>query len=121
LDRICLDVPAQPRLAAGGELEHDPLVADGQGVHEQLLGGRVELEVVEAVEVEADGERREIGGDLGVIDHDALDPTGAARLYLRSPEVGVAHRLLQERTQDVVDVALGSDHAGIDVELGGRV
>ena len=66
--------------AARRELEHDPLVADDERVDEELIAARVELEVLERVEIEADGERREVRGDLGMVDHDPLDPSGPARL-----------------------------------------
>src|SRR5688500_1238041 len=119
--RIGLCVQTQPWLAAGGELEDDPLCADVQGVNQELLRRRVELEIVERVEVEADGERSEIRGDVRMVDHDSLDPAGAGRFHLRAPVVRVADRLLEQRAKDVVDVALCRDDTGVDVELGTRL
>src|SRR6266508_2852131 len=46
-----LRVVGQLARGGGGELEHDPFLADDQGVDQQLVGGRVELEIVERVEV----------------------------------------------------------------------
>src|SRR5206468_1737591 len=52
---------------------------------------------------------------------DALDPAGAVVHQLPPPVVAIAHRLLEERSEEVVDVRPAGDDPAVDEELRGRL
>src|SRR3990172_12227334 len=65
--------------ADGRELEHDRLVALDEPVDEELIEARLELEMLEGVDVHADREWREVTRRGRTVDDDPLDPARPAR------------------------------------------
>ena len=79
-----------------------------------------EVEVLEGVDVEADGDGGEVRGGFGLVDHDPFDPAGAVRDKVAAAEVAVRDRLLDEGPEQVEHVRPGRHDAAVDVEPGGR-
>ena len=101
------------------ELDDDPLIALDQGVDEQLVGSRLELEMLERIDVQGDRQRREVGRRLLGIEDDALHPAGAVVDDLAAAQIAVGHGLLEQRTEQVEHVRSARHDAVIDEELGG--
>ncbi len=106
----------------GRELDDDPLVALDERVDQQLVGPRLELEMLERVDVQGDGERREVGRDVVRVDDDPLDPARPVRDDLAAAQVAVGHGLLEQRPQEVEHVRPAGNDALVHEELrrGGR-
>ena len=100
------------------EPQDDPLVALDEHVADELIGSRLELQVLPGRDREADRERREERGDIRAIGDDALDPAGAVGDDPVPTEVLVGDRLAVQRTQQVIDVGGIGDQAIVDEELG---
>src|SRR5215218_10734487 len=63
----------------GHELDDHALVALYEGVDEELVGARLELEMLEGVHVDGDRDRREERRDFGLLADDALHPSRPVR------------------------------------------
>src|SRR3990170_572823 len=97
------------------------LVVGSREAVRQRIGPRLELEVLEGIHVEADRQGREEGGGPWLLHDDALDPARAMADELAGAEVAVGDGLLQQRSQEIVDVRTARDQAAVDEELGGRL
>ena len=74
-------------------------------LHDQeLIGARLELQVLEGIDVEGDRQRGEVGRDVIGVDHDPLDPTRPMGDDLASAQVAVADRLLEQGAEEVEHV-----------------
>ena len=105
----------------GHELDDHALVALHEGVDEELVGARLELEVLEGVHVDGDRDRREVRRDLGLLGDDALHPARPVRDQLSQPVEPVRDGLLEDRAQEVLDVGPARHEALVDEELRGRI
>ena len=104
----------------GHELDDHPLVTLDKGVDEELVGTRLELEVLEGVHVDRDRDRREVRRHVGLVGDDALHPAGPVRHQVPAAEVAVRDGLLEDRPEEVVDVRPARHESLVDEELRGR-
>lgn len=78
----------------------------------------IELDALEGVHVDGDGERREDGGDIRIVAEDLLDPAHASGNQLSPHTVLVGNGLPKKRPKDVRLVRAQDGEPSIHKEAG---